>query len=234
MSSDQPEPSTTRPETPPAAATSEGGDIVAGPGRYYRNTRYALLVLFVAMGAWFALDGWKRYPEENARIADLQVRQKAAETRGDQAELGRVNAELKNYSYHNDASLLLQRVFAVVLPILGITLLIRALHNSRGAYRLSGTKLSVPGHPTINFSEIEEVDDDLWDRKGIAYIKYKTTAGQSGELRLDDFVYDRPPTDAIYDRIAEHLGLNDDDDDDEDDEDEDDGAEDTTDAQNRH
>jgi hypothetical protein len=218
MTTDQPQQPETQPATPATpSAPAFGSEIVARAGRYYRNTRYVLLILFVAGGAWFAVDGWKRWPEENARIADLEVRQKTAESRGDQEELGRVNAELKNYKKHSAWDLAFQKILAVALPALGIALLVRALHNSRGEYRLSGTRLSVPGHPTIDFEEIEEVDNDLWDRKGIAYIKYRTKDGQTGELRLDDFLYDRPPTDAIYDRIAEHAGLNDDDDDDEDD-----------------
>src|SRR4051812_17115156 len=99
MTTDQPQqPSApSAPEAPPPE-----GEIVARAGRYYRNTRYALLVMFLVMGGWFALDGWKRWPEENARIRDLKIQQQAAEDKKDQAELGRVNAELKNYKEHSD------------------------------------------------------------------------------------------------------------------------------------
>jgi len=226
MTTDQPQQPQTEPGAPEPAssAPATSGEIVAGPGRYYRNTRYVLCVLFIAMGVWFGMDGWKRWPEENAKIRDLQIRQRDAEERKDQAELGKVNAELKNYKPHTDWDLTLQKILAIGLPVLGIALLIRALHNSRGAYRLSGTKLSIPGHPTIDFSEIEAVNNDLWDRKGIAWVRYRTAGGQSGEMRLDDFLYDRPPTDAIYERIAEHMGL-DEDDDDEDEEEEDEESE---------
>ena len=60
----------------------------------------------------------------------------------------------------------------------------------------------------------------MWDRKGIAWIKYKTADGQTGEMRLDDFLYDRPPTDAIYERVAKHMGLDEEEDEDEEDEEE--------------
>ena len=92
----------------------------------------------------------------------------------------------------------------------------------RGEYRLSGTKLSIPGHPTIDLNDIKSVNDDLWDRKGILFLDYKKE-GQQGQIVLDDFIYDRPPTDAIYDRIADKFGLGGDDADS--DEDEDDEAE---------
>lgn len=221
MTTDQPQqsPASSDPADAPTTAPPQG-EIVARAGRYYRNTRYALLVMFLVMGGWFALDGWKRWPEENARVRDLKIQQQAAEEQKDQAELGRVNAELKNYKEHSDWDLLFQKILAIGLPIIGITLLVRALHNSRGEYRLSGTKLSAPGHPTIDLNEIEEVDNNLWDRKGIAWIKYKTADGQTGEMRLDDFLYDRPPTDAIYERVAKHMGLDEEEDEDEEDEEE--------------
>lgn len=68
-------------------------------------------------------------------------------------------------------------------------------------YRVSADTLYVPGHPPIAISEITEIDNTLWERKGIAHVKYMTAAGKSGTFKLDDFVYERKPIDAIYDRI---------------------------------
>jgi hypothetical protein len=93
-----------------------------------------------------------------------------------------------------------------------------SLHRTRGEYRLSGTKLSTPGHPTIDLDDIKSVNNDLWDRKGIVWLKYETPRAEQGEIVLDDFIYDRPPTDQIYDRIAEKFGLNEDEDVEDDDE----------------
>ena len=196
-------------------ATTTGGDIVARAGRYYRNTRYLMCALLIGIGGWFAYDGWVKYPAENRLVERLRLEQLEAQRTNNQEELGRLNVELKKHEFHKDQSLMLQRGLGFALPPLGVALLLWALHNSRGEYRLSGTKLSVPGHPTIDFSDIQSVNNDLWDRKGIAWVKYQTPQGQLGEMRLDDFIYDRPPTDAIYDRIAEHMGLATDDDDDE-------------------
>jgi len=98
----------------------------------------------------------------------------------------------------------MQKILCFSLPPLGIILLIRALHNSRGEYRLENNALSVPGHPTIDLSNITEVDRRLWDRKGIAFILYEKD-GRQGRIRLDDFVYDRPPTDLIFQRIEQFV-----------------------------
>lgn len=206
------------------ASAADGGEIVARAGRYYRNTRYLMFVLLVGMGVWFGYDGWVGWPRENAIVDDLRTQQRQAESQGAAGveKLKQINTELKNHKEHTHSDLRLQRVLAIALPPLGLAMLIWALRQSRGAYRMSGTKLSVPGHPTIDLSEIKSVNNDLWDRKGIAWVKYETADGQSGEIKLDDFLYDRPPTDAIYERIAEHMGLETEDEDDDDDVDEDD------------
>jgi hypothetical protein len=82
-----------------------------------------------------------------------------------------------------------------------VLLLAWSIHKSRGVYRLAGQTLSVPGHPDIQLDDITRIDKQKWDRKGIVYLYYTTQAGQSGVIVLDDFIYDRPPTDEIYSRI---------------------------------
>ena len=61
----------------------------------------------------------------------------------------------------------------VLLPVAGVAFLCWALYNSRGAYRLTGETLRVPGHPPIPLDRIEELDKDKWDKKGIAYVNYR-------------------------------------------------------------
>lgn len=195
------------------ANASNTGDIVAKAGRYYRNTRYIMFVVILGFGIAFLYDGFIRYPRHNRELADLQEKQKV-ET--NDVEKQRLAVEIKKYEFHNDTSLLIQKVLGFTLPPLGIAMLAWSLHRSRGEYRLSGTKLSVPGHPTIDLDDIKSVNNDLWDRKGIVWLKYETPNAQQGEIVLDDFIYDRPPTDSIYDVIAEKFGLSKDEDDEED------------------
>ena len=64
-------------DQPPASAGEEtekpdpyaSGDIVARPGRYYRNARFLMAVLLLGMAGWFAYDGWVNWPAENAKVA---------------------------------------------------------------------------------------------------------------------------------------------------------------------
>ncbi len=181
--------------------------IVARAGRYYRNTRYLMAVLLVGMSAWFLRDGAVVWPRENRVIAGLEQQDKEAMERGDDAERGRLAAEKKKHVLRSDWDIRLQWILGLTLPPIGIGLLIWALRNSRGEIRLTGDLLSLPGHPPLTLADIKSVDNSLWDRKGIAYADYALSDGTTGRFRLDDFVYERPPIDAIYDRIAEHMGL---------------------------
>ena len=45
----------------------------------------------------------------------------------------------------------------------------------------------------------------MWDRKGIAFVGYEGLDGRPGKLKLDDFIYEREPTDAIFKRIEDYV-----------------------------
>ena len=186
------------PGGPAQAQPKTAEPIVAGAGQYYRNTRYVMAALTVVMGFWFGYDGFVRWPAEKVKVEEIENALKAR----DDAQL---RTELKGYSRHSDMDILLQRLLAFSLPPLGICLLLWALYNSRGEYRLADETLVLPGHPPMPLSAIRELDQSLWDRKGIAKVVYELGDGRSGKAKLDDFVYDRVPTDLIYDRIKAHL-----------------------------
>jgi hypothetical protein len=48
---------------------------------------------------------------------------------------------------------------------------------------------------------VTQLDKSKWDRKGIAVVHYDSGAAGPRRLVLDDFVYQRQPTD----RIVEHI-----------------------------
>jgi hypothetical protein len=106
---------------------------------------------------------------------------------------------------HSDLDIRFQKVLGSLLPPVGLALLGWTLYQSRGAYRLRGGVLSVPGHPDVPLDSIREMDMSSWDRKGIAWVGYERGPGDVQWLVLDDFVYDRPPTDKIVKRIETHL-----------------------------
>ena len=203
--------STTDASTPPPADASQAGtvngDRVAPPGTYYRRARYIMAALLVAGGLWFAYDGYKAWPAHNAHVADIERQIADAQQAGDEDKATALKVELsKLRKPYSGNDIFLQRLLAWTLPPAGLALLAWTLYNSRGQYRLSGTTLHVPGHPPVALDEITRIDKRLWDRKGIAYLDYTTAAdNRSGRIRLDDFVYDRKPTDAIFARVEAHV-----------------------------
>ena len=163
-------------------SSQPGGEIVARAGSYYRNTRYVIAAVVFFMGIWFIRDGYFKWPKENQEV----------------------RAAGKTIVPHSDSDIRLQRILGIVLPPLSVLLLARWLYISRGEYRLSGQTLYVPGHPPVPFEMITAIDKRQWDRKGIAYIDYEVN-GAHGRLKLDDFIYDREPTDQIHDAVVKFV-----------------------------
>jgi hypothetical protein len=181
---------TTAPAT--AERSAPGDEIAARGGTYYRVTRYLFAAVLVGSGAWFAYDGFVKYPRHN-ELHLLHARDPALHP--------------QDYPTHNPSSIGLQKALAGVLPLAALGLLGWTLYRSRGAYRFAGDVLRVPGHPDVPLSAITRIDKSRWDRKGIAHLDYQLPTGQTGRLTLDDFIYDRPPTDQILEQIESKLGV---------------------------
>lgn len=180
------------------------GPYTARAGRYFRNVRYIIFAAAFAAGLYFLYDGFIGYPRERDAFRRLAVEIKAAQERGEPYD--HLLEEQKQYEDHNDAAIMLQRVLGFALPPLALLMLVRWLYISRGEIRLDADDtLHAPGFPPIPASAVKAIDDDLWHRKGIAWVKYELPGGESGSVRLDDFVYERPPIDAIHDRLAYRL-----------------------------
>lgn len=184
---------------------SFGDVVVARAGTYYRNTRYLMAAMCVVGGLWFGYDGWKGWPEANLRAEEADAKLKVAQQQNDVEKIRQYSEEQKQFKRHSDHDIWLQRVLACSLPPVGVALLAWAMYRSRGAYRLAGTSLSVPGHPEIRLDDITKIDKQKWDRKGIVQLHYTTEQGRSGVITLDDFIYDRPPTDEIFKRVEDYL-----------------------------
>ncbi len=199
------DPSPTETSSVPPQPIGAKSEVVARAASYYRTTRYIMALLLLGMGGWFGYDGFKGWPAENVTIVDLNRQLDAAKLIHDSETADKINLNpVTHKALHSDTDLLIQKALAFALPLGSLLMLCWALYNSRGEYRLTGTTLSVPGHRAVQFADIAALDKQLWDRKGIAYVTYKGTSG-SGRVRLDDFIYEREPTDEIYERIAAYL-----------------------------
>lgn len=199
-------------QTPQASATPGTIDpaptppqqpISAKAGSYFRNMRYLFVVAMLALGGWFSYDGWVAYPAHNAKVDDVTAQRDAAEKAGNDEQRATLDAQLKELGDKwQSKDIALQRILGFILPPLALILLARWIHVSRGLIRLENDTLHVPGHPPVPIGSITHIDNRSWSRKGIDYVHYKLDNGQSGVLKLDDFVYDRKPIDDIHDILA--------------------------------
>jgi hypothetical protein len=194
--------------TPPAQAAparpTPAGDIVAKPSTWYRTKWCLMAIALVAWGGWSLYDGYKKYPEDNAEIARLKklIHDKPK----DDPEVTKYEAKLRTLKEYTNTDIFLNQALGWALPPIGVLLLAYLLYNSRGEYRLRNDVLNVPGHPPVPLTAVNSLDKAKWDRKGIAYVHYALQNGKRGKFRLDDFIYDREPTDEIFKRIEEHTG----------------------------
>jgi hypothetical protein len=168
-----------------------GAPVAATRGGYYRNARLLMVALMVGLGGWFIKDGFHSYPKANKDAEEK------ARTNGETEKFDK-DGKFIGKPEHSETDILLQKVLGLGMVPAGLGYLAFFLHRSRGAYRLDGYVISIPGHPPFRISEVQRVDKRLWDRKGIAILDYRNDAGQSGSVTIDDFVYDRTPTDILY------------------------------------
>jgi len=182
------------------------GPVVARAGTYYRRTRYIMFVVLFGYGIWSIYDGFVGWPKHNEEYNRIQSRVDEADRAGNDKLKVDTQEELRKHGEKkSDFNITFNRVVACALPPLSVLMLLYVLRSSRGEIRMENQTLFAPGHPPVPFGAIREVDTRLWDRKGIAYVTYSLESGQSGKITLDDFIYDRPPIDKIYDTIMAYL-----------------------------
>lgn len=209
MSSIDPPPSA---ETTPATTSAEKPKptfvqpIVAKPDRKFFIKRMVIAGAVLFFAAFLFYDGFVRYPQHNRDRAALVAEKEAADKAGDatvSAEKGKAIRDWGNE--HSPTDILLQKILGFVLAPIGLYLLVKFLKESRGTLRLEGDVLYTPGHPPVPIPSITGLENAKWEKKGIAFFDYRLADGTSGRIRVDDFIFERPPTDAIHDELIAKM-----------------------------
>ena len=172
---------------PPAASVpaSNTGEIVARADTWYRRKWLLIGLAALGWGWWSLYDGFVKWPRDNVQAIE---------------EAKAAGKPVPEKLPHDNLGITLNKLIGIGLQPLGAFILFWGWHSSRGQYRFTGDTLHVPGHPPVPIDAIRAIDESKWDRKGIAYIDYEVN-GTTGRLKLDDYVYERTPTDEIHDRI---------------------------------
>ncbi|MEM6313274.1 MAG: hypothetical protein AAF743_04265, partial [Planctomycetota bacterium] len=181
----------------------KGGPVVAKANRFFNGKWIVFGLLLIAGGAWFAYDGFIGYPAENARIDELNELADQAKLDLELDQEAEYRLELKELGdRHSDNDLRFQVLLGFVLPLGGLALIGWTAWSARGQLRLDEDDvLHVPGHPPVPLSAITDIDDTRWEKKGVSRLAYEVD-GKPGVIKLDDFIFDRPPTDQIHDRAV--------------------------------
>lgn len=191
-------------ETASPVAEYESNRIVAGPGRYYRTMRFIMVLGILGFGAYFLYDGFIGYPRINARLAELRKELGGNPTTERKIAIDKELADLG--SGESGQSIATQKALGFALPAVAIAYMVFFLRRSRGQVIWENGTLHHPGHPPLTLAQMTSIENKMWKKKGIAYLKYDAD-GKRGVIRLDTFFHDEKAMDAIYDIIAKHLGV---------------------------
>ena len=182
--------------------------IVATPSRAFFIRRMVVAAVVIFGGLYLLYDGYKGWPDRNRRIADLRAEIAAAEAHrpADDDAIGKLRGREKNLGDEKQPrDILLQKVLGYPVALLGLYLAVRFFREGKGELRLADDTLHAPGHPPVPIAAIGRVNDQKWDRKGVAVFDYRLADGTAGRVKIDDFVFDRPPTDAIHDELIAKM-----------------------------
>jgi hypothetical protein len=192
--------------TPPAAKPTFTQPIVALPDRKFFIKRMVIAAVVVGFAAFFLYDGFVRYPNHNRKVEAVEAKRKALDASASVDQTAPIDKELRDLgNKKSDFDILLQRLIGFALTPVGLFLLFKFLRESRGELKLDGDVIYVPGHPPVPIPSITAVNNVRWEKKGIAIFDYRLADGTSGRFKIDDFVFVRPPTDAIHDEILEKM-----------------------------
>ena len=180
--------------------------IVATPSRKFFIKRMVIALAVIAGGSYFLYDGYKGYPQHNAKRAALVAERDAAEAAKDDTMLAVKVKEIRDFgNAKSEFDIRLQKIIGFIMLPIGLYLLGKFLRESRGELRLENDMLHAPRHPPVPIKSFTGVDNVRWDKKGIALFDYRLADGTSGRIRVDDFIFDRPPTDAIHDELLAKM-----------------------------
>lgn len=175
----------------------------------YRNRLLLIALGALVYAALCVYDARVKYPDQikaNERIEELKV-EHPTDWKDRWPEIAKANdwdptKEPKERSQGDIATQWWQ--FAVVFPV-GSYCLISVLIWSRRYIGIDQTKFYAYGKVEVPFEAITRIDAARWERKGIAKVYYNAGDTEKSVL-IDDFKFEREPTNEIFKRLKEAVG----------------------------
>jgi hypothetical protein len=174
------------------------------------NYRWRLGIIgigFTLFGLWCLKDGFITYPQNQKIWVEYQRH----------TDEGRLSAwpayaEERGWSIDapkqvTDMSIYTQFIMAAIVFPIGFIFAVGFLRSFNRFVALEGSELYTRSGVRCRLDQVTGMDTRRWKTKGIAVVEFKDDAGVARTITLDDWKFDRTATTQIYQRVAQHLGI---------------------------
>jgi hypothetical protein len=171
-------------------------------------------ILAIGFAGWFLKDGAISYPKSRAHGFEEFRAENPTITETDVVEF-EANADPKerkawqefahHYDFKTGPEIVTQFVMAVLISLAGLVLLSIPV-RSRGRWiESTDTGITSSWGQSLNFDQVVTIDKRKWRDKGIAKVAYVDN-NRRRKFVIDDYKFDRYPTDAILYELEQHAG----------------------------
>ncbi len=172
----------------------------------------------VGLAGWSLYDGLVAYPAQQERQREPYAAfQKISKKYEESGEVGRWEewtalAEEKGWSKsepekpREQYEINLQFIMAALAGPVGLLFLTNLIRTLGREMEADETGITASWGPRVDFDKITKIDKKKWDKKGITKLTYQSDQGEK-KFTVDDFIFERPPTDEIMRLIEQQAGL---------------------------
>lgn len=181
-------------------------DLKAKIANGYRNRLILITLGALLYASWAVYDARVKYPRQIEQFQEYRDIQTANKDDWQKvwAEKAKANDWPDKPEERSAGDIRTQWIlFAITFPI-GAYCLFSLLKWSRRYVGADGSKLYTHGGVEVPFDQITKVDASRWEGKGIARVQYDDGSGEK-ELVIDDWKYDREPSDQIFARVRLNI-----------------------------
>jgi hypothetical protein len=171
----------------------------------WKKQKLLLALLLIGFGGWFAFDGMVGWPKSNERWAEyIKLKEKDgaweefAKTKGWSTE--------PPHRLYERNDILGQYIMGALCGAIGLGTLIYWLSQIKRVMRVDDSAVTSAAGVRVPFEAIHGVGKKLWEKKGIAKVRYSLN-GKQGEFVVDDYKFDTKPSRQILEEIERRLSL---------------------------
>ncbi|MEX0887675.1 MAG: hypothetical protein WD009_14680 [Phycisphaeraceae bacterium] len=169
----------------------------------------ALLLVFCLFPSpitGFLYDAVVRYPEQQRIYEEyVEVRETHEDWRSEWVQRMQAHGYPEVPEGRSEMDITTQYIFAGITGGLGLLFLFGFLRTFGRWVAVDDEGLLTSARQRARWAAITSVDQERWETKGIAVVHYRTDAGQPARITLDDWKYDREPTQAIFEHARREV-----------------------------